>query len=565
MFYLLAVEFYFGDSNLPYDKHMWKLHTNYPGHWVPISEIATFKKMQQYVQRKDGLRWIAESLKASQLLEVDRSYTKVRRKTEVKQLEGQFERSLHVAGFGTTETPDLHSRIIKFFESYAPTNEVRMQRTHPDKFFRGSVFVEFCSLSGVDAFLNANPKPLWKGVELIIMPKTDYIETKKKEKGLASDTVKPDMVRTFNAFRIPVSRGGLAAEDNPSKPVWFEHRGKKLTVNRNDNGNGWVDPESVPFLPGSMLVFEGVGTNSFSWNDIKIPLKVIYHGRIPFITHTVGQDFGFIGFSWQLTAQDILFVRYLVQRIGGRKIKWSRAHIEDERELQIRRAQSKARAALRYADNYPLRAHNFGHGAKRARRSNVGNGYKPVLVQRRVTRSMTKALEDIKADLSEDEQDELDMTSLEDQTSSLCLYSDDPRDTTSNVSTSKRKAESSVTHDSSPQRKRVRMFSPSDSDIAEELAVFKLLSVEEPQPPQPSSTASGSAGPRSKKDLVKRNSTLSVRTSRADKENQDIANQRNLQSDDKGKRKRTITVDSDGERGSKGRKALKQSDGTHFP
>ncbi|KAJ3727890.1 hypothetical protein C8R42DRAFT_656759 [Lentinula raphanica] len=90
-----------------------------------------------------------------------------------------------------------------------------------------------------------------------------------------------------------------------------------------------------------MLVFEGVWTNSFSWNDIKIPLKVIYHGRIPFITHTVGQDFGFIGFSWQLTAQDILFVRYLVQRIGGRKIKWSRAHVKDERELQIRRAQSK--------------------------------------------------------------------------------------------------------------------------------------------------------------------------------------------------------------------------------
>ncbi|KAJ3964797.1 hypothetical protein EV361DRAFT_976048 [Lentinula raphanica] len=278
--------------------------------------------------------------------------------------------------------------------------------------------------------------------------------------------------------------------------------------------------------------------------DKEIPLKVIYHGRIPFITHTVRQDFGFIGFSWQLTAQDILFVRYLVQRIGGRKIKWSRAHIEDERELQIRRAQSKARAALCYADNYPLRAHKFGHGAKRARRSNVGNGYKPVLVQRQVTRSMTKALEDIKAELSEDEEDELDMTSLEDQTSSLCLYSDDPRDTTSNMSTSKRKAESSVTHDSSPQRKHVWMFSPSDSDIAEELAVFKLLSVEEPQP---SSSASGSAGQRSKKDLVQRNSTLSVHTSQADKENQDIANQRNLQSDNEGKRKRTTKARESGQ------------------
>jgi len=36
---------------------------------------------------------------------------------------------------------------------------------------QGSVFVEFADFKSVENFLNADPKPLWKGEDLLIMTK----------------------------------------------------------------------------------------------------------------------------------------------------------------------------------------------------------------------------------------------------------------------------------------------------------------------------------------------------------------------------------------------------------
>ena len=42
-----------------------------------------------------------------------------------------------------------------------------LYRTSFIPFRQGSVFVEFADVVGVDAFLNADPKPSWKGDELL--------------------------------------------------------------------------------------------------------------------------------------------------------------------------------------------------------------------------------------------------------------------------------------------------------------------------------------------------------------------------------------------------------------
>ena len=42
-----------------------------------------------------GMEWIVESLKTSQELEVDESNTNIRRRTEVSEPKGQFERSIY--------------------------------------------------------------------------------------------------------------------------------------------------------------------------------------------------------------------------------------------------------------------------------------------------------------------------------------------------------------------------------------------------------------------------------------------------------------------------------------
>jgi len=88
------VEFYFADSNLPFDRFMWSLHTANPEHWVPIATVASFKRMRQFVAK--GVPWVADTLRKSEcLLEVDESGTKVRRREEVKEPKGQFERSVY--------------------------------------------------------------------------------------------------------------------------------------------------------------------------------------------------------------------------------------------------------------------------------------------------------------------------------------------------------------------------------------------------------------------------------------------------------------------------------------
>jgi len=46
-----------------------------------------------------------------------------------------------------------------------------MRRIDKSKEFKGSVFVEFTDFETVDEFLNADPRPMWEGKELLIMTK----------------------------------------------------------------------------------------------------------------------------------------------------------------------------------------------------------------------------------------------------------------------------------------------------------------------------------------------------------------------------------------------------------
>jgi len=75
---------------------MWGLHSAKDDHWVPIATIASFKRMRPYTD-KFGVAGVAEALRAStSLLEVDEAGENVRRKTEVKEPIGQFERTAYV-------------------------------------------------------------------------------------------------------------------------------------------------------------------------------------------------------------------------------------------------------------------------------------------------------------------------------------------------------------------------------------------------------------------------------------------------------------------------------------
>jgi hypothetical protein len=72
---------------------MWALHAANPEHWIPIATITSFKRMREFASL--GVEWVAKALSLSEELEVDETKTSVRRRTEVQEPKGQFERSIY--------------------------------------------------------------------------------------------------------------------------------------------------------------------------------------------------------------------------------------------------------------------------------------------------------------------------------------------------------------------------------------------------------------------------------------------------------------------------------------
>ncbi|KIK52440.1 hypothetical protein GYMLUDRAFT_77842 [Collybiopsis luxurians FD-317 M1] len=148
---------------------MRQLYTQNAEHWVSIESVASFNRMRQFAQTEseNSVQWVVSALRSSEYREVDEEGLRVRRKREVKDPKGQFERSIYAKGFETDETPNTSAELERFFQGYGSTNAVCMRRNE-DKSFKGSVFVEFTEPSDVDTFLKTDPKPTWRGTELTI-------------------------------------------------------------------------------------------------------------------------------------------------------------------------------------------------------------------------------------------------------------------------------------------------------------------------------------------------------------------------------------------------------------
>ncbi|KAL8758263.1 MAG: hypothetical protein Q9199_001616 [Rusavskia elegans] len=182
------VEFYFSDSNLLQDKFLFQQvqgHDNLP---IPISTIHSFKRMRHF----QPYSAVVEALKDSATLNVVGDDL-IQRKTALPdglkdkpmdEIQKVFEdeamkRSVYVKGFGE-EQPSTQFDIEAFFADYGPTNSVRLRRTL-SKLFKGSVFVEFDSEETQKKFLSLEPRPKWKGQDLMIKSKKQYCDDKVEE------------------------------------------------------------------------------------------------------------------------------------------------------------------------------------------------------------------------------------------------------------------------------------------------------------------------------------------------------------------------------------------------
>ncbi|TFK29163.1 hypothetical protein FA15DRAFT_664482 [Coprinopsis marcescibilis] len=341
------VEFYFADSNLPYDKFMWTLYSRDPEHWIPISTIASFKRMKEYLVH--GSEWLLSALRLSDTLEVDETGTKVRRTTEPQEPKDSFQRSVYAKGF-PDEDDKLQHRLEEFFGQYGKTNSVRMRRDEHKK-FKNSVFAEFEDFETVDKFLKADPKPTFDGKELLVMTKNDYCEMKIKEKGLTGKAAshRREVLakgRGFDAFRENDKGKGKEEE----REILLEYIGNRIPVKKDSEGNGTVDENDVPYVKGATLRFEGCGGDC-SWAEIKDPIKEIFDGKAPYIKFQRGDNFGLVGFHKALTEEEVTKVQEAIKTINKNAVTWTVPAEDDEKKFQIERAQVAARTALAQMGN----------------------------------------------------------------------------------------------------------------------------------------------------------------------------------------------------------------------
>lgn len=96
---------------------MWTLHTKNLDHWVPLETVASFKRMREYTQAL-GLPALAALLRTSEELEVDEEGKNVRRKKEVQEPKGQWERSVYAVRFSVPFIPFVSWFFLRGSYSY---------------------------------------------------------------------------------------------------------------------------------------------------------------------------------------------------------------------------------------------------------------------------------------------------------------------------------------------------------------------------------------------------------------------------------------------------------------
>ena len=218
------VEFYFSDSNLPMDKFLLAQVGGTANNPVKISVIHGFQRMRHFQPYED----VVAALKDSEMLDVtdnDLIKRKVPLSNEIigKSVEEgrrliddkTVHRSIYAVcpnhtcsrnpsyqtcillmvlrphffqkGFGI-ETPTTQFEIEAFFAPYGPTNAIRLRRTYTH-IFKGSVFVEFVDEATQQAFMALEVKPKWKGQDLLIKTKKEYVDEKAAD--IAAGRIRP--------------------------------------------------------------------------------------------------------------------------------------------------------------------------------------------------------------------------------------------------------------------------------------------------------------------------------------------------------------------------------------
>ncbi|KAI8994885.1 hypothetical protein BDB01DRAFT_831827 [Pilobolus umbonatus] len=233
------VNFYFSDSNLPYDKYLWTLHSKNKDHWIPLKTIASFKKMQLIC---DDIKTVTDALKEeeTEFIELSEDGENIRRKGEVVEKD-HIRPSIHVGGLPIQNVTDFKSecefqdKVEEFFDQYSKVVCVRLKKTKTKPItLKGSAYIEFTSTEEAKKVAEMENLEM-DGSKLTVKHRPAYHADKSEEfKGGP-----PKYSNYFNAFRPQAHKN--FKKDNK------KYNNKKF--NNKDNNKRPRDEESEAALP----------------------------------------------------------------------------------------------------------------------------------------------------------------------------------------------------------------------------------------------------------------------------------------------------------------------------
>ncbi|KAH8303970.1 hypothetical protein KR044_007741, partial [Drosophila immigrans] len=141
------MEFYFGDANLSKDRFLRRYVEQDP--YVPLDIFLTFNKIKQLTE---DVQQISRSLSNSQLLELDKSGLKVRRKTALPQHRDVNDKTLYVEALPRTAT---HDWLKEVFSRYGAVAYVSLPHYPGTRKIKEFAFIEFEKSSAVEKAVKA--------------------------------------------------------------------------------------------------------------------------------------------------------------------------------------------------------------------------------------------------------------------------------------------------------------------------------------------------------------------------------------------------------------------------
>ncbi|GJQ12451.1 hypothetical protein GpartN1_g4242.t1 [Galdieria partita] len=263
------VEFYFSDSNLPRDKFLRSKTGESGDGYVDLDIIASFKRLKSLTT---DISLIRIALENSNLLELNETKTKLRRKSPLPASLSNKHKTIYVKGFPKQEEPELES-VVELFSPYGVVRSVRFRRYPDTKKFKGSAFIEFeteeeAQRAAEEEFLKDK-----SGLELEILSKDAYFKQKK--------------------------------QDQQSKP----YHSTESKVESSEKENETSERQEHIFQQGLILGLENIG-ESVTREEIKQVFSSF--GEISWIDFSYGQSTGYIRFSQPNSAKEA--VRCLQER-----------------------------------------------------------------------------------------------------------------------------------------------------------------------------------------------------------------------------------------------------------